>query len=403
MATRKPNRTEPKGKQGIHRVDPCGPRKRRPASSPSKRAVDGPLEGPLDSSPRSDAICPRPGDPEEASKKIAAFEAGECINGLWFHLVQGQLRASTRHLDEASRILQRLEATLRGLVPVSEYTSLRRKVVPPIQRLIDRIGSPQHWANLCGVCDELEQYPEDIDLGRLRREWAEPVRETLDAVREALLGRIGGAESLLLQLGEVVDQGLRPPGLDPLYEPPAAVSAPGEVGRHRTAGEPPRPGADVRDDAKYASLSNVSRWPGELPAEPGWRDDVSRLMGSLPELNGLADGLLKGCVGESLGSGAVAERLKAGIRERLVDSQALSHVADPEGRQRVASNRRGRNGERDRWLYEQMKNENRMLRHILDELSTHGEWAVLGSVQSLRAAVIRYCKQNKLPIPPPRK
>jgi hypothetical protein len=295
--------------------------------------------------------------PRRPVSLIAAYNVGRWLNELNFVLQQAYF-LSKAHMDEAESILQALGRAVRDLVPVNERARLRARVTAHVRALLRTVRGGQHWEDITDYNASLnDDYPY-VDLEGRREMALLPVFEAVAATRRSIQASLRNDQDarLAFELGELVDQGIRPADVHVhLYKPPPP--GPKYEGPKRTLSAKyvqESRGRRVQEGPQNL-LANVTLRAGEVSPTGDWFEEVFKVLEELDLHNALPPEVIE--LSKSMGAGdsrKVVERVDSVIRIALERRQAEREariVGEARGGRRRATEWDKQTEERAKYIY----------------------------------------------------
>jgi hypothetical protein len=221
---------------------------------------------------------PQGGPP--ANRQVCVYRVGRLLNEIAWHAQQAWLLVDSQHADRVEQLLDDLSLEARSALPEPARKGVEADIVRHRDWWGRGFGHPDHHRqDLLAVNERIDETLASPDVG-IARARAEVLRHSFPvgfhaSLREVVEGHLVEDEIPLLNLGEVVDQGIRPadvsawlydPGIEPEELP---ITSPGQ-----------------REPRWY--VANLGREPGELPPDRRWPARIrqlwreARLAGELP-------------------------------------------------------------------------------------------------------------------------
>jgi hypothetical protein len=264
-----------------------------------------------------------------ANRQVHVYRVGRLLNEIDWHAQQAWLLINYQHADRVEQLLADLSLEARAAVPESSRAGVEAAIVRHRdwwRREFDHLE--HHHQTLLAVNERINEILADPDVDI---HIAQARAEALDhifpvgfhtSLREAVVGFLLLGEIPLLNLGEGVDQGIRPAGVSEwLYEPDIKPDPP----RTRFPGQREPPWYVANRGREPGELNPDSRWPARVRAL--WRE--ARIPGELsagilPNAENLDQEGIPRCV----------EAVDAAIRHAL-SPLAMVRAPAPEGPARV--------------------------------------------------------------------
>jgi hypothetical protein len=252
--------------------------------------------------------------PDERERLLAAYELGRLLSRFRFHGAQMALLLGD-NVSQVEDVLAEITKGSRRLRPPGGRQEIQAWVTERVQEVTEEYRDAEALSDLRhDLAEDVEQAPGETDALAKVEWYARTVGILSQRLRDRFVEAFPGG-GVALELGEVVDEGLRPP----------------KVWGHCL--KVIRPGPSFSDpDAPPAQFALVPVVPGGVAPDQGWEEQVALVAGEL----GIADRLPGEVfrrplpsVEEAVDFGDVVERLDAAIRQAL-GPEVLTGVTTPE-------------------------------------------------------------------------
>jgi len=287
----------------------------------------------------------------ESKALVLAYRVGRLLNQFSFH-AQHAWFFHPGHYKATEEVGRELARKARELVPVATRDQHQRELTRSVEALLGALISQDRCENLIEDEQRLGFIYDPADFIPLRAESLAPVFTALDELRRMITSPLSDTARLAFRLGELVDEGVRPPkvyrymteadaraGHDPDAPRQQAVDAPGDSApdvspEHEAAASAETdpnasPEQDVDEAQEHAPLPEPDHTlrgapvrPGGVPLNIGWVDEIRQLLGELGATDTLPAQVLQAAEGSTVGNGEeIVEQLDLAVHTALAGSR----------------------------------------------------------------------------------
>jgi hypothetical protein len=225
-------------------------------------------------SKKQDPSTPPPSDPNPsetplqarplANRQVCVYRVGQLLNQINWHAQQAWLLVDDQHASKVEMLLDELSLAARAAVPEPARASVEAVILSHGDWWGEGFDHPVHHnEHLLNVNETIrDTYAcQDVDIAKVRADALAHIFpiDFHTALRDTCIRHLLAEQIPLLELGERVDQGLRPAGVSAwLYDPDIAAD---RVRNQNREGRPEPPWYVANRGLEPGELTPDRRWP----------------------------------------------------------------------------------------------------------------------------------------------